>query len=325
MRKLSILSLLVLTSLFSQAQTLSGVLYDSSLGLDFWKLDEKTGLYTHSKNVQLNPLSSINISNIYCYDSKYGNLYVILNNANCLLKIKKISNSYVKKQLKQYSIPTYRKLSEEDITAKSNALNRRYELLNDSITQRRKIEKRQKAIDDSIRIANESKIHMKFMGIEMNCAVDIAMLDLEKKGFEIIDIRKEGYIMSGKFIDRNALVTLHATPKTNLFYRANIFFNEHTSWYSLKSEFLEVVKYYKAKYKSISSSRTFIDPYYEGDGYELQGVSMDKCFYYERFEAEGGKISIEINDMKRVQIRYEDKNNAKKNEQETIAINLDEI
>ena len=325
MRKLSILSLLVLTSLFSQAQTLSGVLYDSSLGLDFWKLDEKTGLYTHSKNVQLNPLSSINISNIYCYDSKYGNLYVILNNANCLLKIKKISNSYVKKQLKQYSIPTYSKLSEEDITAKSNALNRRYELLNDSITQRRKIEKRQKAIDDSIRIANESKIHMKFMGIEMNCAVDIAMLDLEKKGFEIIDIRKEGYIMSGKFIDRNALVTLHTTPKTNLFYRANIFFNEHTSWYSLKSEFLEVVKYYKAKYKSISSSRTFIDPYYEGDGYELQGVSMDKCFYYERFEAEGGKISIEISDIKRVQIRYEDKNNAKKNEQETIAINLDEI
>lgn len=325
MRKLSILSLLVLTSLFSQAQTLSGVLYDSSLGLDFWKLDEKTGLYTHSKNVQLNPLSSINISNIYCYDSKYGNLYVILNNANCLLKIKKISNSYVKKQLKQYSIPTYSKLSEEDITAKSNALNRRYELLNDSITERRKIEKRQKAIDDSIRIANESKIHMKFMGIEMNCAVDIAMLDLEKKGFEIIDIRKEGYIMSGKFIDRNALVTLHATPKTNLLYRANIFFNEHTSWYSLKSEFLEVVKYYKAKYKSISSSRTFIDPYYEGDGYELQGVSMDKCFYYERFEAEGGKISIEISDMKRVQIRYEDKNNAKKNEQETIAFNLDEI
>lgn len=325
MRKLSILSLLVLTSLFSQAQTLSGVLYDSSLGLDFWKLDEKTGLYTHSKNVQLNPLSSINISNIYCYDSKYGNLYVILNNANCLLKIKKISNSYVKKQLKQYSIPTYSKLSEEDITAKSNALNRRYELLNDSITERRKIEKRQKAIDDSIRIANESKIHMKFMGIEMNCAVDIAMLDLEKKGFEIIDIRKEGYIMSGKFIDRNALVTLHATPKTNLLYRANIFFNEHTSWYSLKSEFLEVVKYYKAKYKSISSIRTFIDPYYEGDGYELQGVSMDKCFYYERFEAEGGKISIEISDMKRVQIRYEDKNNAKKNEQETIAINLDEI
>ncbi len=325
MRKLSILSLLVLTSLFSQAQTLSGVLYDSSLGLDFWKLDEKTGLYTHSKNVQLNPLSSINISNIYCYDSKYGNLYVILNNANCLLKIKKISNSYVKKQLKQYSIPTYSKLSEEDITAKSNALNRRYELLNDSITERRKIEKRQKAIDDSIRIANESKIHMKFMGIEMNCAVDIAMLDLEKKGFEIIDIRKEGYIMSGKFIDRNALVTLHATPKTNLLYRANIFFNEHTSWYSLKSEFLEVVKYYKAKYKSISSSRTFIDPYFEGDGYELQGVSMDKCFYYERFEAEGGKISIEISDMKRVQIRYEDKNNAKKNEQETIAINLDEI
>lgn len=325
MRKLSILSLLVLTSLFSQAQTLSGVLYDSSLGLDFWKLDEKTGLYTHSKNVQLNPLSSINISNIYCYDSKYGNLYVILNNANCLLKIKKISNSYVKKQLKLYSIPTYSKLSEEDITAKSNALNRRYELLNDSITERRKIEKRQKAIDDSIRIANESKIHMKFMGIEMNCAVDIAMLDLEKKGFEIIDIRKEGYIMSGKFIDRNALVTLHATPKTNLLYRANIFFNEHTSWYSLKSEFLEVVKYYKAKYKSISSSRTFIDPYYEGDGYELQGVSMDKCFYYERFEAEGGKISIEISDMKRVQIRYEDKNNAKKNEQETIAINLDEI
>lgn len=163
------------------------------------------------------------------------------------------------------------------------------------------------------------------MGIELNHAVDLAMLDLEKKGFELLDIRKEGYAMSGKFMNRNAIITLHATPESNNIYMVNIFFDEEKSWFDLKYEFLNIVKSYRAKYKCISSDRSFFEPYYEGDGFELQGVERNKCCYFDKYETEGGSIYIEISDLKRVSIRYKDSFNSKLNEKETISENLDEI
>ena len=82
------------------------------------------------------------------------------------------------------------------------------------------------------------------------------------------------------FMDRKAIVTLHSTPETNNIYMVNVVFDEENSWYSLKSDFLNIVKSYRAKYKCIDSGRTFLEPYYEGDGFELQGVANDKCCFF---------------------------------------------
>lgn len=182
-----------------------------------------------------------------------------------------------------------------------------------------------KFFDLLVYTAKEAKTHIKFMGIELNNAVDLVMLDLSKKGFEMIDIRKEGYGMLGKFMGRKAIVTLHSTPESNNIYMVNVAFDEENSWYSLKSDFLDIVKSYRAKYKCIDSRRTFLEPYNEGDGFELQGVEKDKCCYFDKYEAEGGTIYVEISDMRRIIIKYIDTFNSKRNERETINKNLDEI
>lgn len=64
------------------------------------------------------------------------------------------------------------------------------------------------------------------MGIELNNAVDLVMLNLSKNGFEMIDIRKEGYGMLGKFMGCKAIVTLHSTPESNNIYMVNVAFDE---------------------------------------------------------------------------------------------------
>lgn len=127
------------------------------------------------------------------------------------------------------------------------------------------------------------------------------------------------------FMDRKAIVTLHSTPETNNIYMVNVVFDEENSWYSLKSDFLNIVKSYRAKYKCIDSGRTFLEPYYEGDGFELQGVANDKCCFFDKYEAEGGTIYVEISDMRRIFIKYIDTFNSKRNERETINKNLEEI
>ena len=51
----------------------------------------------------------------------------------------------------------------------------------------------------------------------------------------------------------------------------------------------------------------------------------DKCCYFDKYEAEGGTIYVEISDMRRIIIKYIDTFNSKRNERETINKNLDEI
>lgn len=320
-----------LLNISAKSQDITGIESTISRAYDFWgHSDKDKDIFVHYENVNIQTPISIPIKLIYSYDYKNKTLRFLTNNSNCYLVLSKDCNKRINKQLKHYNVTN---LQGDDISkmmvSYRNALKLKYQHINDSILyareMARKEQERKKAIEDSIRFVQESKIHIKFMGIELNHAVDLAMLDLEKKGFELLDIRKEGYAMSGKFMNRNAIITLHATPESNNIYMVNIFFDEEKSWFDLKYEFLNIVKSYRAKYKCISSDRSFFEPYYEGDGFELQGVERNKCCYFDKYETEGGSIYIEISDLKRVSIRYKDSFNSKLNEKETISENLDEI
>lgn len=322
---------LFLLNISVKAQDIIGIESTIARAYDFWgHSDKDKDIFVHYENVNVETPTSIPIKLIYSYDYKNKILRFLTNNSNCYLVLSKDCNKRINKQLKNYNVTN---LQGDDINKMietyRNALKSKYQHINDSIQHTREIarkeQERKKAIEDSIRFVQESKTHIKFMGIELNNAVDLAMLDLQKKGFELLDIRKEGYAMSGKFMNRNAIITLHATPESNNIYMVNIFFDEEESWFDLKYEFLNIVKSYRVKYKCISSSRSFFEPYYEGDGFELQGVEKDKCCYFDKYETEGGIIYIEISDLKRVSIKYKDSFNSKLNEKETISKNLDEI
>lgn len=329
--KLAFIIALFLLNISVKAQDIIGIESTIARAYDFWgHSDKDKDIFVHYENVNVETPTSIPVKLIYSYDYKNKILRFLTNNSNCYLVLSKDCNKRINKQLKNYNVTN---LQGDDINKMietyRNALKSKYQHINDSIQHVREIarkeQEREKAIEDSIRFVQESKTHIKFMGIELNNAVDLAMLDLQKKGFELLDIRKEGYAMSGKFMNRNAIITLHATPESNNIYMVNIFFDEEESWFDLKYEFLNIVKSYRVKYKCISSSRSFFEPYYEGDGFELQGVEKDKCCYFDKYETEGGIIYIEISDLKRVSIKYKDSFNSKLNEKETISKNLDEI
>ena len=329
--KFAFIIALFLLNISVKAQDIIGIESTIARAYDFWgHSDKDKDIFVHYENVNVETPTSIPVKLIYSYDYKNKILRFLTNNSNCYLVLLKDCNKRINKQLKNYNVTN---LQGDDINKMietyRNALKSKYQHINDSIQHSREIarkeQERKKAIEDSIRFVQESKTHIKFMGIELNNAVDLAMLDLQKKGFELLDIRKEGYAMSGKFMNRNAIITLHATPESNNIYMVNIFFDEEESWFDLKYEFLNFVKSYRVKYNCVSSSRSFFEPYYEGDGFELQGVEKDKCCYFDKYETEGGTIYIEISDLKCIKIQYKDSFNSKLNEKETINEYLDEI
>lgn len=329
--KFAFIIALFLLNISVKAQDIIGIESTIARAYDFWgHSDKDKDIFVHYENVNVETPTSIPIKLIYSYDYKNKILRFLTNNSNCYLVLSKDCNKRINKQLKNYNVTN---LQGDDINKMietyRNALKSKYQHINDSIQHTREIarkeQERKKAIEDSIRFVQESKTHIKFMGIELNNAVDLAMLDLQKKGFELLDIRKEGYALSGKFMNRNSTIMLHATPKLNNIYKVSIFFDEEKSWYGLKSEFLNIVKSYRTKYKCIDSGRTFLEPYYEGDGFELQGVAKDKCCYFDKYQTEGGTIYIEISDLKCIKIQYKDSFNSKLNEKETISEYLDEI
>lgn len=329
--KFAFIIALFLLNISVKAQDIIGIESTIARAYDFWgHSDKDKDIFVHYENVNVETPTSIPVKLIYSYDYKNKILRFLTNNSNCYLVLSKDCNKRINKQLKNYNVTN---LQGDDINKMietyRNALKSKYQHINDSIQHTREIarkeQERKKAIEDSIRFVQESKTHIKFMGIELNNAVDLAMLDLQKKGFELLDIRKEGYALSGKFMNRNSTIMLHATPKSNNIYKVSIFFDEEKSWYGLKSEFLNIVKSYRTKYKCIDSGRTFLEPYYEGDGFELQGVAKDKCCYFDKYQTEGGTIYIEISDLKCIKIQYKDSFNSKLNEKETISEYLDEI
>lgn len=329
--KFAFIIALFLLNISVKAQDIIGIESTIARAYDFWgHSDKDKDIFVHYENVNVESPTSIPIKLIYSYDYKNKILRFLTNNSNCYLVLSKDCNKRINKQLKNYNVTN---LQGDDINKMietyRNALKSKYQHINDSIQHVREIarkeQERKKAIEDSIRFVQESKTHIKFMGIELNNAVDLAMLDLQKKGFELLDIRKEGYALSGKFMNRNSTIMLHATPKSNNIYKVSIFFGEEKSWYGLKSEFQNIVKPYRTKYKCIDSGRTFLEPYYEGDGFELQGVAKDKCCYFDKYQTEGGTIYIEISDLKCIKIQYKDSFNSKLNEKETISEYLDEI
>lgn len=219
--KFAFIIALFLLNISVKAQDIIGVESTIARAYDFWgHSDKDKDIFVHYENVNVETPTSIPIKLIYSYDYKNKILRFLTNNSNCYLVLSKDCNKRINKQLKNYNVTN---LQGDDINKMietyRNALKSKYQHINDSIQHVREIarkeQERKKAIEDSIRFVQESKTHIKFMGIELNNAVDFVMLDLQKKGFELLDIRKEGYAMSGKFMNRNAIITLHATPESN--------------------------------------------------------------------------------------------------------------
>jgi hypothetical protein len=149
---------------------------------------------------------------------------------------------------------------------------------------------------------------------------------MKLKGFTLKKQEGNTAIMEGK--DKKELY-IFSTPKSKKVYRVAVYLPESSSWYNLKSEYFR----YKELLTNINGApintyEFFSNPYYEGDGYELQAVSLEKVTYssYWFKDTENSNVAVTISKYSQVQLIYEnikntDINKAEKDEMEMQLIN----
>jgi outer membrane protein assembly factor BamA len=148
---------------------------------------------------------------------------------------------------------------------------------------------------------------MTFKGIPINGSLSSFVSNLKSKGFTL-DLIEDGLAtLKGDFAGKsNCTIVVVATEQSNTVWKVVVFFPEKTSWYSLKSEYESFKESYTEKYGNPESYEFFSNPYYEGDGYELQALTSEKCRFVSYYQTDKGYITVEVHRSQCLLVSYED-------------------
>ncbi|MBR5469178.1 MAG: hypothetical protein IKU78_01795 [Paludibacteraceae bacterium] len=167
---------------------------------------------------------------------------------------------------------------------------------------------------------------MKFKGIDIAGDLSLMVERLQKEGFTLVTQENIFAVMEGEFANKQCKLFVVATPSTYEVYEVIVNFEKTNSWSSLKSDYLEFKNLLKGKYNTEPKSiEKFVRPYYEGDGYELTALSVNKCDYASVFDLDNGSIMVGISPEKSVNVVYEDKIGSFINEQEEKEISINDL
>lgn len=168
--------------------------------------------------------------------------------------------------------------------------------------------------------------HLEFKSVPIDGHIDKFVSDLKKQGYEELHRFDAGVVMKGKFTGKDADIFILPTVKTKTVWKVSAQIGEDESWQSLKSKYYEYIKLYSSKYGEPSSHYEFFsDPYYEGDGYELQALKKDKCTYWTAYTLTNGVLTVSITSQGKISLSYEDSKNAELMKQEKKSNALDDI
>lgn len=170
-----------------------------------------------------------------------------------------------------------------------------------------------------------SQEHITFKGVPINGTVNSFAQELVKKGCKIKESKGNIITLEGEFVNNTCEIIAVGSHKTNTAWKAIAYLPEETNWYSIKNDYNNLKKIFQQKYGDGTSYEFFSKPYYEGDGYEMQALTLKKCTYSTYFEIETGIIVLEISKYKQISIGYEDKINVEINRKEANDIINDEI
>ena len=168
--------------------------------------------------------------------------------------------------------------------------------------------------------------HLEFRGIPIDGNLTNFVSKMKSIGYTVEAEDGNVVLMKGKFTNRDATLLVCSSVKSHTVWKVCVLFDEASSWNSLKSDYLEYKELFTKKYgKSSDCYEIFLDPYYEGDGYELQALRNEKCYYVTFFENSIGYVSVEMKKSERLGFNYEDKINSKIYSKEKDSSALDEI
>lgn len=153
------------------------------------------------------------------------------------------------------------------------------------------------------------------MDVPVGGTITEATAKFKEKGFTITS-KDDGYVaMEGKMGSITIELDIVATPITKTVWKFAVYLPKQTNWYSIKNEFYEYRKTLMSKYGEPTKDYNFFsNPYYEGDGYEMSAISLDKCSYLSFWDEQS--VSIYISKFKQVCITYESKTNSALDDEE---------
>lgn len=128
--------------------------------------------------------------------------------------------------------------------------------------------------------STNSLIAQKFNGVELNQNAQIVINSFIAKGWVQSNKTKDYTTLKGKIANEEVLLTIYPTITSRKCRKIMALYTSPKSWY-------DAVELYEQKCQLISNkygiptyiNEKFYEPYYLGDGYELQALSNDKCDY----------------------------------------------
>ncbi len=172
-----------------------------------------------------------------------------------------------------------------------------------------------------------------FMGIPIEGDAVLFINKLKAKGFKVKNYDATITTMSGVFLGSftDEIRIIH-TPKSKKVWKVSVFMPEQAGWSSLKFEYASLLSKLNNKYGEPSSSYfSFLSPYEEGDGFEMNAVTLDKtnivAWWNLTYQdgAESGTIMLEMTKWKQNKISWENAVNAALKEKEQAELEAGEL
>jgi hypothetical protein len=146
-----------------------------------------------------------------------------------------------------------------------------------------------------------------FDGVPISGDLPTAVAKYKAKGYSLSKYIEQGAILKGKVAGREIELFVFVTPKTKKVCKMVAFFDEETNWYSLKSTYNTFYEILTEKYGYPDDKfAKFLDPYFEGDGYEMSAVGLDKSLFAAYwYKKDNLTVAVEISKYKQVKLVYE--------------------
>jgi hypothetical protein len=178
----------------------------------------------------------------------------------------------------------------------------------------------------SSRIQDSLTREITFLGLPISGNANTLATALTKKGFTIKERTPKYWSLKGMFLDKYCDIYIRLTTQSKTVWQIDVFFPDQENWYTLKGQYQDICDKLSVKYDSPTTTYSFFsDPYYEGDGYELQALRLEKCTYQSLWEYKKGIISCGIFKTGSVNITYESADGAKLNDAEDLKKSQEEL
>jgi hypothetical protein len=158
--------------------------------------------------------------------------------------------------------------------------------------------------------STNSLIAQKFNGVELNQNAQVVINSFIAKGWVQSNKTKDYTTLKGKIANEEVLLTIYPTITSRKCRKIMALYTSPDSWDEAVSLYEQKCEIITNKYGSpVFINETFYDPYYLGDGYEIQALGNDKCEYLRIWEKIVGypnvTIGVEIGNAGMVMVAYE--------------------